>query len=87
MIPALDSLSDMYTRLNPSDISQKVEGIQAVTNELIALKMMYAAVKGPEQAVAEYRIHRIVVAFDSLAYPNSPTCSRSPARWRTTSTK
>ncbi|PWK15535.1 sporulation protein YpjB [Tumebacillus permanentifrigoris] len=72
VLPALDTLSDMYTRLDPSKISQKVEGIQAVTNELIALKQLYAAVKGPEQAVAEFRIHRIVVAFDSLAYPNSP---------------
>ncbi|KEO84251.1 sporulation protein YpjB [Tumebacillus flagellatus] len=73
VLPELDVLSDMYTRLDTSKIVQKVEGVQAVTNELIALKMMYAAVKGPEQAVAEFRIHRLVVAFDSLAYPTSPT--------------
>src|SRR4029079_9102331 len=28
---------------------------------------------GPEQAVAEFRVHRLVAAFDSLAYPNSPS--------------
>lgn len=73
VLESLSTLSDMYTRLDPRNISQKIEGIQAVTSELIALKQMYAAVKGPEQAVAEFRIHRVVVAFDSLAYPNSPS--------------
>lgn len=72
VLSELDTLSDMYTRLDPSKISQKIEGVQAVTNELLSLKQMYAAVKGPEQAVAEYRIRRLVVAFDSLAYPDSP---------------
>ncbi|TCP58955.1 sporulation protein YpjB [Tumebacillus sp. BK434] len=71
VLPALDALSDMYTRLDPRKIHQRVEGQQAVTAELIALKQMFAAVKGPEQAVAEYRIHRLTVAFDSLAYPAS----------------
>ncbi|WP_157722025.1 sporulation protein YpjB [Tumebacillus avium] len=73
VLTALETLSDMYTRLDPRNIHQRVEGQQAVTAELIALKQMFAAVKGPEQAVAEYRIHRLSVAFDSLAYPTSST--------------
>jgi hypothetical protein len=72
VLAALDNLSAMYTRLDQSKVSQRIEGMQAVSSELISLKQMYAALKGPEQAVAEYRIHRIAVAFDSLAYPNSP---------------
>ncbi|HEU4963254.1 MAG TPA: sporulation protein YpjB [Bacilli bacterium] len=73
VLASLEHLSDMYTRLDQSKVSQRVEGMQAVASELMALKQMYAALKGPEQAVAEYRIHRLTVAFDSLAYPNSPT--------------
>ncbi|ASS75529.1 hypothetical protein CIG75_11400 [Tumebacillus algifaecis] len=71
VLTALETLSDMYTRLDPRNIHQRIEGQQAITTELIALKAMFAAVKGPEQAVAEYRIHRVTVAFDSLAYPAS----------------
>jgi len=72
VLTELDTLSDMYTRLNVRDVDQRIEGVQAISSELIGLKAMYAAAKGPEQAVAEFRIHRITVAFDSLAYPNSP---------------
>ncbi|MFD2171225.1 sporulation protein YpjB [Tumebacillus lipolyticus] len=72
VLPALEALSDMYTRLDPRNIVQRIEGQQAITTELLALKQMFAAVKGPEQAVAEYRMHRLTVAFDSLAYPTAP---------------
>ena len=72
VLEQLDLLSDMYTRLDLRNISQRIEGMQAVSSELIGLKHLFAAVKGPDPAVAQYRIQRIVVAFDSLAYPNSP---------------
>lgn len=72
VLTALNNLADLYTRVDQRKVTQRIEGVQAVSGELIALKQMFAALKGPEQAVAEYRIHRIVIAFDSLAYPNSP---------------
>lgn len=72
VLAELDALSDMYTRLQVGDVHQRIEGVQAISAELVGLKAMYAAAKGPEQAVAEFRIHRVTVAFDSLAYPNSP---------------
>jgi hypothetical protein len=72
VLPALDVLSEMYTRLDTESIHQRIEGVQAVSAELISLKQMYAAVKGPEQIVAQFRIKRVVMAFDSLAYPTSP---------------
>jgi hypothetical protein len=68
----LETLSDMYTRLQESDVHQRIEGVHAVAGELIGLKHMFAAAKGPDQAVAQFRIQRLTVAFDSLAYPNSP---------------
>ncbi|MGZ4030984.1 MAG: sporulation protein YpjB [Tumebacillaceae bacterium] len=72
VLEAIDYLADMYTRLDMSNISQRIEGVQAVSSELVGLKQMYTAVKGPEVAVAEFRIHRLVIAFDSMAFPNSP---------------
>lgn len=72
VLQQLDLLSDMYTRLDLRNISQRIEGMQAISSELIGLKHLFAAVKGPDQSVAQYRIQRVVVAFDSLAYPTSP---------------
>jgi hypothetical protein len=72
VLEALTALADQYTRLDPRTCPQRIEGVHAVSAELIGLKQLFAAVKGPDQAVAEYRIHRLAVAFDSLAYPQSP---------------
>lgn len=72
VLEAITNLADMYTRLDMTNISQRIEGVQAVSAELVGLKQMYTAVKGPEVTVAEFRIHRIVLAFDSMAFPNSP---------------
>jgi len=72
VLEALDRLAEMYARLDMRNISQRIEGINAVSGELVGLKMMYASVKGPDQPVAEFRVRRLVVAFDSLAYPQSP---------------
>jgi len=72
VMDGIDKLAAMYTRLDPDEVLQRIEGVQGVAGELIGLKQLFASVKGPDQPVAEYRIHRLVIAFDSLAYPSSP---------------
>lgn len=66
-----DRMSEMYTQLDGKMAKQSIEGMQAISGELIGLKQEFARISEPNLESALFHVHRLSIAFDALAHPVS----------------
>lgn len=67
----IEQMIHLYVQLDGRRVPQSIDGMQAVSAELIGLRQQYVQLQGPSHSAALFHAARLRYAFDALAHPGS----------------